>query len=593
MSVSREPLLEKVILRNTENSGWLVFEKPLEVLTARDSTQVLPVLLEAEKKAAEANLFVAGFVRYEAASGFDSAHKTHAPGGVPLVCLGLFDEPQSSHHLEAPTSASQPVSGWTMSESPADYADKISAIKRQIQRGNTYQINYTLRQSAEIADPWQLFLGIATDVAHAAYVEYLGQAIVCASPELFFQLQGEQLICRPMKGTAPRGMTTAADLAMGEELHDSVKNRAENVMITDMVRNDLGRIAKVGSVHASALFAVEKLKTVWQMTSTVTASTTASITEIFEALFPCASVTGAPKVASMAVIADLEATPRGIYTGAIGFFGPGRQAKFNVAIRTVAVDKKTNEAVYGIGGGIVWDSEADEEYAECLSKARILSAPHVQPKDFQLLETMLWSPEEGFFLIDEHLSRLRSSAAYFDFEFNLGKIRSVLSRRAKKLPKLAHRIRLLLYRDGRVRTSHVLYVASSDQPVRVALAADPIDKKDPFLYHKTTRRGVYARALQSVGADDVLLWNREGYITETSIANVIIDIDGELYTPPVESGLLGGTYRTYMLKGGRIKERPIKVSEVTPATEMTLINSVRGAYAAVFEGIGQCVDPTS
>jgi len=574
-------MLDRIVLRNADDSGWQIFAEPLQVLTAQHAAEVLPVLIEAEKRVNEDNLFAAGFVSYEAASGFDPAHKTRPAGRIPLACLGLFNEVQCSSNLESlDARASAPLT-WKMGELPDDYFEKILQIKRQIALGNTYQINYTVRQCARnVAEPWQLFLRIASDVSHSAYIETQDHAIVSASPELFFQLDGEQLVCRPMKGTAPRGMTSVSDLALREELRYSAKNRAENVMITDMIRNDLGRIARRGSVRVQALYEIEKLKTVWQMTSTVTACTSVPVSEIFRAMFPCASVTGAPKVASMAIINELESTPRDIYTGAIGYFGPGRQARFNVAIRTALVDKTTNDAVYGVGGGIVWDSEPVDEYRECLSKARILSAVNVGSQDFELLETMLWTPEDDFILLDKHMDRLQSSAAYFDFECDSALIESALLALAQWLPPGRNRIRILLRRDGKFQIAKDLLGATgTSRSMRVVLARDPIDKNDPFIYHKTTHRDSYDQALRSVAdADDALLWNEDGYITETTIANVIVRIDGELFTPPVDCGLLGGTYREFMLNAGQVKERNIKVSEVPPMTEIILINSVRGAY---------------
>ena len=469
-----------------------------------------------------------------------------------------------------------------MSMSQSDYIKKLSAIKQQIELGNTYQINYTVRERANnVADPWDLFLNAAADAPYATYIECSDHAIVSASPELFFELDSQQLVSKPMKGTAPRGLTSAGDLELRDDLQDSYKNRAENVMITDMVRNDLGRVAKPGTVNVSSLFEIEKYRTVWQMTSTVSAETESSIAEIFQALFPCASITGAPKVASMNIIADLEDSPREIYTGAIGYIGPNRQAQFSVAIRTALINKETREAVYGIGGGIVWDSDPDEEYMECLTKARILTSTN-SAEDFELLETLLLVPESGFFLADEHLDRMQASAAYFDFAFDRKIILEALSDLKDRLAAPRYRIRLLLQRDGKVRIMETpILLDDGLAQQRILLAREPINIDTPFIYHKTTRRDEYERALNiAEDGEDVLLWNKDGFITETSIANVIVNIDGELCTPPVECGLLAGTYREWLLRKGEIRERKIHVSELTPATELTLMNSVRGEYSA-------------
>ena len=579
-------MLEKFLVRDTAKSGWLVFANPIDVILALTPVEVLDALREVERRVNEENLFAAGFISYEAAPGFDPSFVTHAGRGLPLICFGLFSEVQRVENIVPPDCDSQSSALWRISTSRDDYFNDLSAIKRQIELGNTYQVNYTVRERAmNIAKPWQLFLNAAADAPYATYIECKDHAIVSASPELFFHLDGEQLVSKPMKGTTPRGMTAAGDLALRQELQDSYKNRAENVMITDMVRNDLGRIARPGTVTASSLFEIEKYRTVWQMTSTVSAQTDASVAEIFQALFPCASITGAPKVASMKIIAELEDTPREIYTGAIGFIGPNRQAQFSVAIRTALIDNESNEAVYGIGGGIVWDSDPDEEYRECLAKARILASTN-PGKDFELLETMLWVPDTGIFMLDEHLGRMQASAGYFDFIFDQKMIRDTLARLIHHLPKQRHRIRLILQRDGQISSTEVPVSLNANKwQQRVVLARKPIKIDTPFIYHKTTRRDIYERAISVIDdGDDVLLWNEDGFVTETSIANVVFNINGERYTPPVECGLLAGTYRELLLRRGDIKERKIHLSEVTPASELTLINSVRGEYPATLCG---------
>jgi para-aminobenzoate synthetase/4-amino-4-deoxychorismate lyase len=285
----------------------------------------------------------------------------------------------------------------------------------------------------------------------------------------------------------------------------------------------------------------------------------------------------------MAIIAELEKSPREIYTGSIGFFGPERQALFSVAIRTAWVDKKTHEASYGVGGGIVWDSEPEDEYQECLIKARVLTSV-AQDRDFELFETLRWTREEGYFLLEYHLNRLRDSADYFDFKIDLPSIKQALTKLQTRLSGDRHRIRLLLDRSGDYQLTETplssdLYAASQ----QIKLAATPIDITEPLLYHKTTERRVYEQARRSVGdCDDVLLWNADGYITETTIANVVARLDGELVTPPVSCGLLGGTYRQWLLQRREIKERNIHLDDLTATDEFTLINSVRGRYKARF-----------
>jgi len=343
-------LIQKIILRDAGAAEWLVFSEPDDVLFATQPSDVFAVLSEIEGRVNDEGFFAAGFVCYEAAPGFDQAFVTHADCQLPLLCFGLFKNPQRKKSLDGVIDAGRLAIDWEMTESQGDYQQKLAAIKQQIELGNTYQINYTVRQKASgITDPWLLFQAIADDAPFAAFVECDHHAIVSASPELFFQLNDDQLISKPMKGTAARGMTLADDLELRDALSVSAKNRAENVMITDMLRNDMGRVARAGSVNVPTLFELEKYPTVWQLTSTVSAQTDASVAEIFQALFPCASVTGAPKVSSMKIIAELESSARGIYTGAIGFVGPGRQAQFNVAIRTAVISKESGHGVYGVG----------------------------------------------------------------------------------------------------------------------------------------------------------------------------------------------------------------------------------------------------
>ncbi len=395
-----------------------------------------------------------------------------------------------------------------------------------------------------------------------------------ASPELFFHLDGTDLISRPMKGTAPRGLMFQDDIKQAEWLYHSEKNRAENVMIVDMVRNDIGRIAHTGGIEVNDLFTVEKYPTVWQMTSTVRAKTKAGLCEILGSLFPPASITGAPKIRTMQIIEELETTPRRIYTGSIGFMSPHRKAQFNVAIRTVLIDKIKEKAEYGVGGGIVWDSTDTIEFDECQTKTRILTA---RMPDFSLLETILWMPEDGYYLLRHHLARLRESAAYCSFSADIGDIRDRLFSLIPTFPNTAHKIRLLLAKDGCIACqSEVLRHSASTHRQRVCLAPLPIDSSNPFLYHKTTNRGMYDQVLAVCpGYDDVILWNEKYEVTESCIAHIVVELDGELYTPPVRCGLLAGTFRAHMLDQGKARERVISMEDLARSPHIYLVNSVR------------------
>lgn len=560
---------------------WLVFGQPVQVLQATALPEVLDVLRRAEQAVELEGLHAAGFLSYEAAPAFDRSLRVQGGSATPLAWFGLFHAPDVLTDLE--DGADFTVGPWQPALSRDRYLQAIHRIKEQIARGYTYQVNFTFPlHAAFVGDPWALFTRLSRSqrADYAAYVD-TGRHVVCsASPELFFHLADGVLTSRPMKGTAGRGRTLAEDEAQAAWLRASEKNRAENVMIVDMVRNDMGRVAQWGSVAVPSLFDVERYPTLWQMTSTVTARTAASRLEVFQALFPCASVTGAPKVSTMGIIADLEPRPRGVYTGAVGWMAPGGRAQFNVAIRTVVVDRLAGQATYGVGSGVVWDSDAGHEYEECLLKARVLTA---QPPDFELLETMRWTPKEGYFLLDRHLRRLADSAMYFGVPVDLVQVDRQLAELAGSLPSRSHRVRLLVDQKGVARLeAQPLPVEPQDRPVRIGLAPHPVDSKDPFLYHKTTRRTVYDAARRArPDCEDVLLWNEQGQITETTIANIVVRLGRELVTPPVDCGLLGGTLRGWLLEQGQLVEGAVLLSDLARCSGLYLLNSVRGWREAV------------
>ncbi len=581
-----------VWIHDAGRSRWLRFAEPEAVLRA-DSLSAVPGVIAAAEAAAAHGRWAVGWLAYEAAPAFEPALATHPPApGLPLAWFGLFREPHIAMTLPPGVPqrlATEPDLG------EAAFVKKIGQIQAAIARGDTYQVNLTFRlNSPAPADPWLIFSQLqgTQPGGYGAYFDIGSHVVASASPELFWRLEGKTITMRPMKGTRRRGRWPAEDAALAAELVASEKDRAENVMILDMARNDLGRVARIGSVRVPQLFTAERYPTLWQMTSTVEAETTAGLSEIMWACFPCASITGAPKASTMRLIRALEDTPRGVYTGAIGFWAPGRQAQFSVGIRTAVVDRAAERLTYGIGSGIVWDSSAVDEYQECLLKARTLTE---LAEPFGLIETLRWTPAEGFWLEDMHLERLALSAQRFGFRCDLETVRAAL-RVAVRDAADARRVRLVLMPAGEAQVTAeaappVAWAApvAGRAPVCLRLAPTAVDSREPWLYHKTTRREVYERALAAARAlgpcDDVVLWNAQGEITETSIGNLVVDDGQRLVTPPMTSGLLAGTFRRWLLERGAVEEGVITRALLARARAVWRVNAVRGWEVACLEGM--------
>jgi para-aminobenzoate synthetase/4-amino-4-deoxychorismate lyase len=414
---------------------------------------------------------------------------------------------------------------------------------------------------------------------YSCFLDAGDYVIASASPELFFSKNGRKITSRPMKGTSPRGRTSAEDFEAAEELRTSPKNRAENIMIVDMTRNDLSRVAERGSVSAASCCTVEKYPHMLQMTSEVTATSHASLTEIITALFPAASITGAPKTETMRIIAEKETTPRKIYTGTVGVITPHDRAWFNVAIRTALLDRANNTTEYGIGSGIIWDSQSTLEYEECINKATAVtrSAP-----PFELFETILWEPATGFFLLEEHLSRLADGADYLSWPLDTDRLMTLLDTAALECASLSQpqRVRIFAAQNGSLRHDRA-HLSPLPTPYRISLAQEPISSNDTSLFRKTTDRRAYKQAApRTPDSVDVILWNERGEITETTIANICLEIEGVLYTPPVASGLLAGCYRDQLVRAGLITIRTLMVDDLQRAQRIVLVNSVRRMWDA-------------
>jgi para-aminobenzoate synthetase/4-amino-4-deoxychorismate lyase len=559
-------------------SGRARFTRPVEIINAHTLEEVRPALAEVERAAAR-GMYAAGFVAYEAAPAFDRALKA-GPGvpGLPLVWFGVFDG-ESERGAGVEGEGEFRVSEWEPSVGRDAYERSVEAAREAIARGDTYQVNYTLRLRARFeGDDFAFYerLRAAQRTRLGAYLNAGRFRVLSASPELFFRRRGRRVETRPMKGTAPRGRFKEEDERVAARLAASEKNRAENLMIVDLLRNDLGRVAATGTVRVEELFRVERYPTIFQMTSTVACGLRegATLPDVFAALFPCGSVTGAPKVSTSRIIAALEGEPRGVYCGAVGFVAPGGDAAFNVAIRTVVVDSETGGAVYGAGGGVTWDSTPGGEYEEALDKTKVLAE---RPADFELLETLRLDAD-GYCLLEEHLARLGESAEYFDFPVSVADARAALGRHAEEhAGGGARRVRLLVSAGGRARVESAPLGEVEPAPRRVAHALTPVDSSDRFLFHKTTRRGVYeARRAERPGLFDVLLRNERGELTEFTNGNLVVELDGGRWTPPRESGLLAGTFRAGLLRRGEVAERVLTENDLARAARVWLVNGVRG-----------------
>jgi para-aminobenzoate synthetase / 4-amino-4-deoxychorismate lyase len=567
---------------------------PVGLLEARRPAEVAETI-EAADAAAERGLWVAGFVAYEAAPGLDPeiAVRVRPPddpfAAMPLAWFAMFEGREAVPPLEPPHAEPRGLgrSPWRPSVDRTAYDAAIDRIRDLIAAGHTYQVNYTLRLRAQVAGEARGFyrdLCLAQRGGYAAYLDLGRYRVLSASPELFFRIDGERITTRPMKGTARRGRWLAEDEEIAARLAASEKERAENAMIVDLLRNDLGRICRAGSVEVERMHEAERFETVWQLTSTVGGDLRPETTlvDVFRALFPSGSVTGAPKVWTTRIITDLEVAARGVYCGAIGYLAPPGsgepRANFNVAIRTVAFDAESGAAEYGVGGGITYDSTPANEYEEVLAKARVLT--DVRPA-FELIETLRHEPNAGFLDLDEHLARLGASATYFGFRLELedviASLKTVVAERGE-----ACAVRLSLARDGAISADVRDLPPEPTGPIRVALDDEPVDPSDLWLFHKTTRRAPYDRRLERrPDVDDVLLVNDRAEVTEATIANLAVRSGGTWVTPPLDSGLLPGTRRAAMLASGELVERVVTIDDLRRGDEIALVSSLRGWRPAV------------
>jgi len=549
------------------------FSAPHAVFTAWRHDAVAEVVSHAEG-AARAGCWAVLLLAYEAAPAMEPALPAHTACGMPLAVAAIFTQrepvaPLPAQHL--------PQLSWTPLVTRDAYCSAAQRILAYIAAGDTYQVNYTFPMLCRAPDDlaaWYAALCAAQAAPFCCYITFDTWSVLSLSPELFFARRGVHITTRPMKGTLPRGRWLEEDRTLQHTLAHCPKNRAENLMIVDMLRNDLGRVAAFGSVKVPALFAVEPYHTVLQMTSTITARLRPATTlwDILRALFPCASITGAPKIRTMHIIRELEPHPRGIYTGTIGLLQPGGDCVFNVAIRTIVCDLRTGMARFAVGGGIVADSTPASEYEECQVKAAFLHTPRPQ---FDLLESLLLR-DGAYWLREYHLRRLRSSAAFFGFPLDESAVLAALNQTSCTLPSGRFKVRLLVASTGAV-SIEAAPLPPAERAWVLGIAPLPVSSRNVFLFHKTTHRTVYDDAVRACpGCDDVVLWNEHGDVTESTRANIVIERQGRRVTPPRDAGLLAGTFRAALLAHREIVEEPVSMNDLARATRVWLVNSVRG-----------------
>jgi para-aminobenzoate synthetase / 4-amino-4-deoxychorismate lyase len=572
---------------DSENQFSYLFTNPLHIIECRNSDSVRPSIKKLERMLKK-GYFAAGFISYEAGFVLEKVFNDKKVYDFPLLWFGIFKKPVIFDHRKIKFNdtddfADFDISGIKPDISEKEYIKSIEKIKTYIEQGHTYQVNRTFKMDFSFKGSLEdlyLYLRKKQGVAYSAFIKFQETSILSFSPELFFRKKKFNIAVKPMKGTMPRGRFSGQDAKNARLLYNCPKNRSENIMIVDLLRNDLGRISKTGTVRVKKFFEIEKYESLWQMTSSVKAMVQpkVSLYEIFQSIFPSGSVTGAPKIRTMQIINELEKSPRRIYTGSIGFFTPKMDSVFNVAIRTLLLDIRGKKGEMGVGSGIIYDSDPKNEYEECLLKAKFLTETQ---KSFKLIETILWEPVKGYPLLRLHMQRLSGSAEYFGYKYKKDSVIKALNNASKGFDKKQkYRVRLLLDKNGATEISYsALDLKNMDKPI--AISSKVVDSSDKWLYHKTTNRALYNSEYSKYkkkGFFDVIFKNEKGQITEGAISNIFVVKNNIYYTPPIECGVLNGIYRRYLLNNRKIKikEKAIYLEDLLSADVIVMTNAIRG-----------------
>ena len=570
---------KKTVIDFKELGVRQIFTDAIKELKTKDIKEVNPLLDELEAYQNE-GYYAVGYVSYEAAPAFET--KFQVIDGPLMSEYLLYFTVHETVQTEPIPLAYEPIAlpkSWQELTSAEEYKAAIEHIHHHIRQGDTYQVNYTVQLQQNLtADPFAIYnrLVVEQNAHYNAFIQHDDVSIISISPELFFKKDGDKLTTRPMKGTTNRGLTSETDLGQARWLAQDQKNRSENMMIVDLLRNDMNRISKIGSEDVKSLCQVEQYSTVWQMTSTIETQllTNRSLCDVFQALFPCGSITGAPKIATMEIIKKVEKQPRGVYCGAIGILVPQGPSIFNVAIRTLQMEE--TKAIYGVGGGITWDSNWESEYEETKQKAAVL---YRQNPKFDLISTGRTHQGKLLFL-EEHIKRLQESSRYFDYPFNAEKAHYQVEALCQSLDlNTDYRLKMYLAKDGELKFEHSQLTNLSDDFCQARLVEQRHPLDSPYTFFKTSYRSHL-----SIEPHEQIYYNHEGQLLETSIGNIVLKIEDQLYTPPVHLGLLNGIYRQSLIAENKLKEKVLTVKDLKQAQAIYGCNAVRGLYELKVEG---------
>ena len=549
------------------------FTQPIRELKTRDLAEVADLLAQVESYQVQ-GYYVVGYVSYEAAPAFEEKLAVHKAPLLAeyLLYFTVHDRVETSPIPLTYEDVALP-SKWQELTSAENYEKAIAQIHHHLRQGDTYLVNYTVQLKQDLsANPFAIYnrMVVEQEAGYNAYVEHDEMAVISMSPELFFEQNDRELTTRPMKGTTQRGLTDQEDLAQASWLEQDPKNRSENMMIVDLLRNDMNRISEVGSEHVERLCQVEQYSTVWQMTSTIKSQLRPDVelVEIFRSLFPCGSITGAPKIATMEIIKNLEPQPRGVYCGTIGLLLPNGRRIFNVAIRTIQLHQ--GKAIYGVGGGITWDSTWESEYREVHQKAAVLYRKQAR---FKLISTGKISQKQLQFE-DQHLERLTKASRYFAYPLDPKKLRQKIEEECQVCDvNQDYRLRIGLSKSGEIELSRQILAPLSPSFCKARLCLQEADLNQSFTYFKTTHRPHL-----SLGEQEIIYHNVVGELLETSIGNLVLKINGKLYTPPISLGILPGIYRQHLLERGQVEEKVLTLADLNQAEAIYGCNAVRGLY---------------